>query len=110
MICLLLFENVFLYLVILPRFCVNNLSLLHFLNRSEWRLQHHGPLRVRADASSRVRLHHAQSHGRSGELPLLLTHTRGEEDQSGQTEKVRLFFSSCFGSLTLSLTAMKLHE
>lgn len=57
-------------------------------DRSEWRVQHRGPLRARAEAGSRVRLHHAQSHEWSGELPVLLADTLTEEAEPGQAGQV----------------------
>lgn len=66
--------------------CVN---LSYFPDRSEWRLQHHGSLWARAEASSRICLHHAQSHEWSGELPVLLTNTLTREVEPGQFEQVR---------------------
>lgn len=60
-----------------------------FLDRSEWRLQHSGPLRARTEASSGICLHNAQSHERRGELHIRLTHARAEGAQPGQAEQVR---------------------
>lgn len=60
-----------------------------FLDRFEWRLQRPGPLRARTEASGGICLHNAQSHERSGELHVLLTHARAEGAQPGQTEQVR---------------------
>lgn len=60
-----------------------------FLDRAEWCLQHPGPLRARTEASGGICLHNAQSHERSGELHILLTHARAEGAQPGQTEQVR---------------------
>lgn len=65
------------------RICPSKCMCIWFWDRAEWRLRHPGPLRARTEASGGIRLHHAQSHERSGELPILLTHACPEGGQPG---------------------------
>lgn len=78
------------HILIMPEVCANELVDPSYLpDRSERRVQHHGPLWAWAEASCRICLHHAQSHEWSGELSILLTNTLTEDAEPGQTGQVR---------------------